>query len=377
MWRTPLKNRRVCHLTSVHKPSDNRVFHKECKTLAGAGYDVTLVATHDRSETVDGVKIHALSAPQGRFGRMTTTVRAVHRAALELNADLYHFHDPELILVGSDLERRGYPVVYDVHEDYGGVLTEKPWLPSRLRRPISVVASFLERGLSRRLSAIVAAGTDIEKIFEGDVRRLVRVENYPILDEVLLGESEAKAPGFVLSNFGGVSSGRVTDVLVEALGLLPGDSQCRMVLGGRVMEQELYRRSKAMPGWQRVEELGFVDRSTLVSANLSSHVSVNLYSDSPNHQGIRSNRVYEAMVAGLPILVSNMPEWQAFIDRHRCGLAVDPADPRSIADAITDLERRPDEAAAMGSRGRQAVIERYNWSVEADKLLDLYSELLP
>ena len=44
-------------MTTVHQSFDIRIFHKECKTLANAGYDVTLIAQHNKKEIVDGIKI--------------------------------------------------------------------------------------------------------------------------------------------------------------------------------------------------------------------------------------------------------------------------------------------------------------------------------
>jgi len=91
-----MKNK-VCILTSVHPPFDVRIFHKEAKSLVKAGYDVTLIAQHDKEEVVDGIKIVNLQKPRNRIERMTKTVWSAYRKAVQVDAVIYHFHDPELI----------------------------------------------------------------------------------------------------------------------------------------------------------------------------------------------------------------------------------------------------------------------------------------
>ncbi len=374
-----MPERRVCHLSSVHRTFDTRVFHKECRSLAAAGYAVTLVIRHERDETVAGVRIAALPAPRGRLARMTGTVAALWRRAVALDADLYHFHDPELIPVGLLLRLRGKRVVYDAHEDYARQLRGKPWLPRPLRVPVAVVAGGLELLAAPWLSAVVAAGRDIEERFAGRARRVVRVENFPVLEPRLVEAPPRPdpAPGRLrLVNFGGVWSARVTGEIVAALERLPGELDVRLVLGGRVFEQELLERLQQSPGWRRVDYRGVVDREELIDASLAADAGLVLYADHPNHHAIRSNRLYETMLAGLPVVVSDFPVWRRFIEEHRCGLAVDPHDPDAIAEALAWLASHPGEAREMGRRGRAAVLERYNWEREAEKLLDLYRELL-
>ena len=72
----------VCILTSVHHPFDTRIFHKEAKSLVKAGYDVSLIAQHDKEEIVDGIRIVPLPKPKNRIVRMTRTVWQVYREAL-------------------------------------------------------------------------------------------------------------------------------------------------------------------------------------------------------------------------------------------------------------------------------------------------------
>ncbi len=376
----------VCHLTSVHRPFDTRVFHRECRTLAAAGYRVVLVcgnAAPEQAGERDGVLVTAVPRPRGRWQRMLATTWRVVRAARRTGAHLYHFHDPELLPAAALLLRAtGRPVIYDVHEDYPRQILGKPYLPRPVRRPLAAVVGVVEKLLARSLSALVTAGDDVTERFAGLARRgtpVVTLGNYPEA-EPHLAAAPARPPrtdgGLRLVNFGGVWSARVTAEQVAALARLPQERDIRLVLGGRVMEPPLFPRLQAMPGWRRVEYLDQVPREVMIERQLAADAAVVLYADHPNHHGIRSNRLYESLLAGLPVLVSDFPRWRAFVEEHRCGLAVDPHDPDAIAAAMLWLADHPEETRAMGQRGRRAVLARYTWDHEADKLLDLYRRLL-
>lgn len=112
-----MKVKKICILTSVHHAFDIRIFHKEAKTLVQAGYSITLIAQHNRNEVVDGVKIIALPKPKNRFIRIFGLSWRVFYLALRQHADVYHFHDPEIIIAGIILKILGKKVIYDVHED--------------------------------------------------------------------------------------------------------------------------------------------------------------------------------------------------------------------------------------------------------------------
>src|SRR5208283_5204862 len=127
------------HLSSVHPPHDNRIFWKECLTLAGAGYGVSLVVCDavPRWTASNQVAVISVRRRPGRFGRILISTVAVARAGLRLNADLYHFHDPELIPLGLLLRVLGKRVIYDVHEDLPRDILIKTWIPKRARSLVS------------------------------------------------------------------------------------------------------------------------------------------------------------------------------------------------------------------------------------------------
>jgi len=144
---------------------DARILYKECKALAKAGHDVTLVARHERDETIDGVKVKALRTPKGRLKRWTAVIWRVYREAARQNADLYHFHDPELIPVGVWLSLRGQRVIYDAHEDFPNTFPYKSYLPACARKLLGWLAGQVEMIAVPRFAGVVAATPTIAKRF--------------------------------------------------------------------------------------------------------------------------------------------------------------------------------------------------------------------
>ena len=118
---------KVCHMTSAHDPEDIRIFHKECVSLAKNGYDVYLVERGDSYEK-NGVHIVGVGTiPDSRLQRMTQGARRVYEAALALDCDIYHFHDPELLPYGVMLKKKGKKVIFDSHENTVEQIMEKEW----------------------------------------------------------------------------------------------------------------------------------------------------------------------------------------------------------------------------------------------------------
>ncbi|MBL8677280.1 MAG: glycosyltransferase, partial [Alphaproteobacteria bacterium] len=175
----------VTHITTSHPSSDIRIFHKECKSLSKHGIKVNLIATHHKSECIENINIIPLPLCNRRMTRHYFKPLLAFSAALKTRADLYHFHDPELIPVGILLKIFGKKVIYDVHEDLPGQIFHKVWIPSYLKPSFSFIAKMVEFVCSRFFDGVIAATPYITDIFIKRNKNSVNVNNYPILSEFI------------------------------------------------------------------------------------------------------------------------------------------------------------------------------------------------
>jgi glycosyltransferase involved in cell wall biosynthesis len=365
---------RVAHLTTVHRPDDQRIFAKECRALAAAGYDVHLVVAAAADGHGDhGVAVRDVGAGSStrRSVRMTLAVAKVLRAAMRLDADVYHFHDPELIPVALLLRLLGRRVVYDAHEDLRADILDKAWIPGRLRRPAALGASALERAAARRFSAIVTATPAIAERFRGVRGPVVTVNNYPRLAEfehlAPAGPSDTTSLCFV----GGITEVRGIETMVHAIGRTGGT----LALAGQFSPPTLEHRLRGLPGYSRVVVLGQLGRPAVVDLMNRSRAGLVLYQPIANHIRSQPTKIFEYMAAGLPVIASHFPLWREIVEGNDCGICVDPTDPAAVADAIQSVIDDPGMARRMGANGRRAAVQKYTWEVEAAKLTSLYAEL--
>lgn len=366
---------KVCHLTTVHLPFDTRIFYKECQTLAQAGYDVRLIAPHSSNEVVEGVKIVAVPKPSGRLTRMLKTTWQVYRKALKEKAQVYHFHDPELLPIGILLKVfSGTKVIYDVHENVSHQILTKHWIPSLMRRLVAAVFDIFEKLLVRLMDAVVSTTEEIAEKFQRF--NPVVVHNYPVLKMLPIPPTTSqKKRGNVLVYIGGISRIRGAKEMVKALEYLNSNWDVRLELIGRLESSKLERELQALQGYRRVCFLGQLPWKEAWEKAQGASAGLVLFHPVPNHLRALPTKLFEYMATGLPVIASNFPHLKKIVEGNKCGLCVEPLDLKAIAQSIEYLLVHPDEAHRMGQNGRQAVMNQYNWESESKKLLEIYREI--
>jgi glycosyltransferase involved in cell wall biosynthesis len=331
-----------------------------------------VVADGQGEANEDGVRIIDVANLPGRLNRMLRTTRRVFERALDVQADIYHVHDPELIPAGLHLKRLGKTVIFDAHEDLPSQLLGKPYLGPVSRRLMSWTAQVAERHACARFDGIIAATPFIRDKFLRIHPRTVDVNNFPMLEEF-----STPAPfGDKLQQacyVGGLSVMRGIRELVHACSLLR--SPARLQLAGRFAEPALAAQVEALRGWERVDALGHLDRAGVGALMARSMAGLVTLHPSINYLDALPVKMFEYMAAGIPVIASDFPLWRGIIGTSGCGLSVDPCNPEAIATAIDHLITHPDEAHRMGENGRRSVFQQYNWDAESTKLLDFYSRL--
>lgn len=365
---------KVAHLTSVHPRFDARIYHKMCVSLARSGHNVTLVVADGGGDAdIERVHLCDVGASNNRLDRMLNAPRRVLRKAVDIPADLYHLHDPELLPIGVRLMRMGKKVIFDSHEDVPKQLLSKAYLNKPTLWLLSRVFEDYEKWVCSRLSGIIAATPYIRDKFLKINPTTVDINNFPLLGE-LASDTPWAAKSPEVCYVGGISRIRGIKELCTAMGLLESDA--RLNLCGEFSEPAVKAEVQSSPGWRRVNEFGFVGRNGVREVLARSMAGVVALHPVPSYVDAQPVKMFEYMSARIPVIASDFPLWREIVEGNHCGLCVDPLNSGAIAGAIDYLVSHPDEAREMGENGRRAVLERYNWSFEERRLLSFYERVL-
>ncbi len=370
---------KVCQLTTVHPPFSVRIFHRQCISLVQAGYDVALIAQHTKTETVDGVKLVALPKSKSRVYRMFVLVLRTFWLALKQKAEIYHFHDPELLPIGVFLKLFARKkVIYDVHEDYNKQMLNKPYIPKIARKSISLLIKVIEYFSSRLFDGIVVAGEDIAEIFCDSYisNKLIVLRNVPSMEFVNACNTNKEKLDNRIIYVGGMSIERGIREMIEAINYVKND--IKLFLIGWFFTPQLEREMRRLAN-ERVQIIGRINYKEIPNFIKEAKIGLICLHPEPNNMAClsgRNNKLYEYMAGGLAIIGSNFPKWKEVIEGGNYGVTVNPKNPKDIALAIDNLLDNPELSKQMSENGLKAVHEKFNWDTEKEKLLWLYDKLL-
>lgn len=375
----------ICHITTAHTAFDTRIFRRECISLAKAGFKVTLIAQNEHEAIVDGVHIIPLSKPRTVLERRFLTTYQAFELAMPLKADLYHFHDPELIPVMRRLARlTGCPVVWDAHENYVSSLKHF----NQLRVPLAswLAAEYFDRleikACRREFSGVVTINELMAKRYQAYTDHLAILGNY--VDISLLPDppmvNRSIHPRLVSS--GWQSKERCVTEVADAFCIARKKIHCEVAFWGTFEPHSLEAElgSRALFGNAPSEDViigGPYPWKTLVEELIPTAwaACVLFNPNNPNNVVGLPNRIFEYWANHVPVICTAGTQVARIVEEEGAGIIIADNNPASVANAFLEIVKDIALVKKMGDDGRQAVEKKYNWANAFQNLLNLYADL--
>jgi glycosyltransferase involved in cell wall biosynthesis len=359
-------------LTTAHDAFDVRIFYKECRSLVEAGYEVYLIANHDKEETVHGVRIIPINTSKSRMHRFLVKGWTVLWKAIKLKAEVYHFHDPDLIPYGLILKLLGKKIIYDVHEDVPKDILSKEWLGNiRVRKVVSSLFGLFIKFSTLLIDRIIAATPSISKSFP-EAKTIV-LGNAPAMTRIdkIKGETVTKTRIAVVYA-GALTKIRGIKEVIEAVGRL--DNMVELWLLGWWEDRSYEQECKSLSGWRYVRYFGVMTLENTYSIMKQADIGIVNDFPVPNYIESHPNKAYEYLTCRLPIVMSDFAYWKDIFGE--CAVFVNPMDPKDIAEKIKNLVENPECRKKLAWEGRRMIENKYSWESESKKLIELYKSLL-
>lgn len=364
---------KICHITSAHPRYDTRIFYKECISLSNAGYDVTLLVAEKKGsqpEIRNGVSIIPVEfEPKNRVDRILNSPKMMMKEALKVNADIYHFHDPELLRIALILKRKGKKVIFDSHEDVCGQILSKKWIPGILRPIVSCLYRRYSNHVLSKLDHLIGVNPQLLKKLNKINPNTEMITNYPILNFDKNNGSYKGANSFCFA--GGIEEQWNHETILLALDGIEGNYS----LMGRADPHYLEALKKDR-SWVKVQYHGILPHQEVVKELSFCIAGLAILDYSENTCGklgtLGNTKLFEYMQAGLPVICSDFTLWKEIVEKWNCGICIPPRDPVALRKCMQYMIDNPEKAKEMGENGIRAVMEEFNWGIEEKKLIDLY-----
>lgn len=392
---------RILMLLDKPFPPDVRV-ERELLALRGAGHTPKLLCEarngEKRQDEWRGIEVERLTVPSGRGHRWWQYVtgpllgrRAFWESWLRKGSrcerfDVVHCHDLPVANTGIRLARSiGAMAVFDRHEDWPGMLAGfKDGVPPGVKREIlwwtvnnPGIWRVWERRAIRGADLVITVSREAAEALPVQPRRPVAVvSNYVDLEGLPLPRSPSSSPPPLRLCFSGVVNRMfaLTET-IDALALLPRGSVQLTFVGDGDDRPHLEAHAARLGLAEAIDFLGWRSRDEALAAVSDAHVCLLPLKDNALTRTTVGNKLFEYMALERPVLCSGVGVMSRIVGETGGGMIVEPWTAAAVALALEGLLGAEGRRREMGSRGRAAVLARYNWSVEREAFLAAYQAL--
>ncbi len=382
----------ICMLTLEHAPNDDRIFEKEARSLAAAGYKVSILCKADADGRIrsfvgrqvinpdaalefelDGIPVMAVKADESAVGRLLHKVQSdrfsrefIHKA-LEINADAYHAHEPVSFYLGLLITRKnGKKLIFDSHESWIGGSRKEQMIKRLYLRELKylITANTISRG--HLLGLNPALQTEV-------------IYNFPDPAVFNLPFNKRKFERITIAHDGILLFNRGLKTMAEVMRMLKkSHPEIRLKIVGEGGDAEnRYLEQIRKEGVDNIDVSGWLPYRQVPAALHDCSIGLIMKTPLPvnNVLGGPSIKLFNYFASGLAVLDVNLPESSYFLNQSRSGVSVRVPTAENIYHTLIRLIEDPELLEKYCKRSFEWG-QRWQWPSEARKLLAFYEELV-
>jgi glycosyltransferase involved in cell wall biosynthesis len=376
--------KRIVHITIMHPSSDTRIFRNECISMVKAGYEVILCAPHTKNEIVDGVRIVPVFKPRTFLERIFTAPKRAVEIASKMDADIYHFHDPELLFAMAALAKKpGINVVWDAHENYADTIYSFNSLKIRI---VSFIGAYFFGRFElyfakKRFKGVVTVTDIMAKKYRDKGILTATAGNFSDISNIPGAAADRPKSPLVFISSGMQFKERSVVEIAQAFNLLQNETPAILRYAGKFKTEELKQEIIGQVRTEMQDKLELSGPYTweeLVQEHIpKAHIGFVLFDTSdPNNCNGLPNRFFECWSNGLPVITTAGTQVARIVAEEKGGIVIPNNAPHSIAEAMNKFLDDPALAKTMGRNARKAVEEKYSWGVAFQNINQLYTTVL-
>ena len=386
---------KICMLLPSKFPPDIRV-EKEAKSLIKAGHEVHLICEggNDSSleDNVNRIKVHRIQDGFWQKHRIIGRylwwffpidlmfLKRLKEIVVKYKINAIHVHDLPLAFTAVIGRGRDIPIILDLHENWPEMLRafgydnlivsiSKIWermCCNACDHLVVIIDAFKKHlvkniGLPADKITVVMNTVDLEDL-----------ENTELDKEIL----EQNTNKFNIVYTGGFIRDRGLDVPIKAMKTIVKKipNAHLILIGARKDTKELEKLCHKLGLSKHVTIVHWVDFDIVRTYISLANVCLDITTASPILFPA-SNKKFIYMAMGKPVVVSDCGTLGGFVRAMKCGLVFPIGDHERLSDAIIKLNDDRELSKQLGEKGRKAVKDRYNWTIDGERLCSIYNRL--
>ena len=373
---------RVLLMTTGHEATDHRVYDKEALSLSSFGASVIVIGKQFKQQPdTNNVKIIVTPNPQNRFQRFLQQPWRCWSIASNMNIDILHIHDAELLQIVPWIRLR-WPktkIVYDVHEDFTYLISRRSYLPEVTKPFLSKVTNISEKRIAKLVHGIVGATQPLADRFVKN--RRIGIYNFPSKRFYATSKRLAKPISqrkYDIIHLGTLSLERAK-FLAETLQILHQQkSNTKTLITG--VHDHIYKQLQTMipPGCEIEGKISYSQVSLRLG---NARIGIDIHPFHTRNLNVAVPvKVFEYMACGCAVVTSQMPVFNQLIAKSNVELkdiiTIHGGTPEIYANAVRNMLERVNDGEDVGKRLQVSARCSFMWEREAEKLVNFYLELL-